>query len=352
MICLVFSVGILGAQQINPQLTVKKSCALGIGYFQRNPAMANETAWDKIQKAADIVYIQRNWKESKNPGNKGFYESVAEDIAIARSKGLKIYLALEALSVGRDKLELPDGLRGDFSDSEIKKAYLSLVRKAAEDFKPDFFVLNVEVNLYKKFNPQDYAAYKDLYPEAYRAVKEVSPDTQTSVSISYEDFNGKNCFDEADKNIFRGFLADFEQNSDILAVSVYPFCYSRPAAIPDNFFTDLANFSSLPLFISETGWMSKSFPLILFISFKSSPKAQAEYVKRLYKLAENAEIAGKQISAINYISLVDPDPLTSKLIRSKYPALSWYCTLALCDMFGKEKPAYLMMKAWKDGSLN
>lgn len=325
---------------------------LGAGYFPLNTAIDNKAAYDKIKDIADVAFIQRHWKESQNPENKDFYATVSDDIAIARNRGLKIYLALEALSALRDKIELPEGLSGDFSDNQVRQAYLNLIRKVAAGFKPDFFILNVEINMYKKYNPKDYLAYKDFYPQAYQAVKELSPGTKVSVSITYADYDEKNCIDAADKSIFKQFVADFEKNSDMLAVSVYPFCYFKPSAIPVNFFSEIANFSTLPLFIAETGWMSKSFSLSFFFTFKSSPKTQAEYIDRLYKLTEDARAKNKEVSVVNYVGIIDPGKIVCKMIKSKFPVLGWYCSLCLLDMRGKEKPAYLMMKAWKNRNLN
>ncbi|TAK35112.1 MAG: hypothetical protein EPO21_07305 [Chloroflexota bacterium] len=344
---------------LSPQLPIDVADAaqnpydLGLGYFQNNVGLSDDAAWLQAKDAAHLALIQRNWQEAANPGGASYYDAVASQVSLARSNGLKIYLGLDVLSGDRTTLQLPAALRGltgGFSNSQIRSAYVDLVRKVAADFQPQYFVIAVEVNMYKGSNSTDYNAYKSLYATAYKAIKSVSPQTKVAASLLYSDFNGVNCIDSSDKTRFKGHVADFNnrQNvSDIFAVSTYPFCYFTPAAIPSTFLSELARFSSRPLFISETGWISDSYQITPTVTFQSDPATQAAYVDRLSQLTDYARGRGYKVSAVTYISLVDPDSAYCALIQQITPQNGWYCVLSLLDAQADQKPAFGRMKLWK-----
>ncbi len=299
---------------------------LGIGYFPLNPIYDSNSAWTKASQVADIAYIQRHWKEDSNPDKKDFLNTLENDVKVAKSKGMEIYLAFEVLSPERESLELPSGLSGDFSNENVKQAYLDMVKNVAKTYKPDYFILNVEINLHKQHNPIDYDNYKAVYEEAYDIVKSVSSKTLVAISLSYQDFNGKDCFDSEDTLTFGSFVQDFPKQ-DIFAVSTYPLCYGNPKNIPSDLFTRLNVLSEKPLFISEIGYPSESF-----FGIKSNENIQAEFVEKIKSL-EGAEI-------INYVSLIDPSEAVCDLIVQASPSLAWYCSLSLIDEDGNEKEGF------------
>jgi len=302
----------------------------GIGYFPLNPIYDSNAAWTKANQVADIAYIQRHWKEDTNPDGKDFFNTLENDVKVARSKGMEIYIAFEVLSPERESLELPSGLNGDFSDGEIKKEYVNIVEKVAKEYKPEYFILNVEVNLYKQYNLQDYETYKSVYEEAYDIVKSVSPNTQVAVSLVYLDFNNKDCFDSEDTLTFSSFVQDFPKQ-DIFAVSMYPLCYGSPKNIPSDLFTRLNTLSEKPLFISEIGYPSESF-----FGIESDEKTQADFVSKIKSL-DGAKV-------INYVSLIDPSEAVCDLIVQASPSLAWYCSLSLIDEDGVEKEGFEVLK--------
>ena len=324
---------------------------LGVGYFALNSSHLNNSneAWEKANDIAHVAFIQRHWKESLNKNGMNFHDAVGEEVTAARNKGMEVYVAFEVLSTDRSTLELPTGLAGNFNNVGVRAAYIEMVRGVAADFKPEYFILNVEINRYRYYsqNTADYNAYKSLYSDAYDAVKSVSGNTYVSTSITYEDIDGANCIDANDKAIFQAFVADFSAKSDILAVSTYPFCYFDPNAIPENFLNEIAGFDNVPLFIAETGWMSQEFELAPGFMFPASEQAQANYINRLHILADYTISQGKVISTINYVSIIDmEDSLCNQLPSS----LSWYCTLSLIDKNGVDKPALSTMQSWKNSN--
>ena len=325
---------------------------LGVGYFsQNNAGVTPDMAWSKATESAHVASIQKHWAESYNSASQDYINAVATDVNVARSKGLKIYLAMEVLSGDRKTVVLPNALQeqsSGFNNSTIQNYYIDLVKNTANIYHPDYFIINIEINMYKQYDLKDYNAYKSkVYSKAYNAIKQVSPQTQVAVSLVYSDYNNANCIDNSDLAQFRGYVADFNNRTnkeDMLGVSTYPFCYLNPSNIPQNFIDQIAGFySSIPLFISETGWISQSFSVV-----NSDPQIQAAYIDKLSEMVEYARSNGKNINSINYISIVDMDDNYCALVQSVAPQNGWLCYLSLMYPDFTEKPAFGKMRDWKN----
>ena len=320
---------------------------LAIGYFPLSQALSRDQAFAKVKEVADVVLIQRHWQESSNEGGLDFHAAAGAAVAAARVAGLQVYLALEPLSVNRDRVELPAGLTGDFGTPAVRTAYVDLVTRVAADYRPDYFLINIEVNRYRNRNPTDYRNYLSLFRVAYAAIKGVSPGTRVAASLSYEDVNGTDCFDAEDRDHFEGALAELGQQ-DFAAISLYPFCYFQPARIPESLLHEITQSTPLPILISETAWVSESFPVTDQFTFESSPQMQSEYVDKLAALVRYAVDHGRAVAGVVYVSLIDMDAATCDLLTRVNPSLSWYCSLSLLDREGAAKPAFGALEAWHD----
>ncbi|MBS1954324.1 MAG: glycosyl hydrolase 53 family protein [Cyanobacteria bacterium SZAS-4] len=326
----------------------KRTFGLGLQLQSTERSESINKSYERIKDAAEISYMQRNWDEWQNSHAISY-----DEVPFARSKGLKIYVALDLLSYDnpRANLLLANKKTGLFSDAKVKADYLALVQEIATRCKPDYFILLVEANLYKDKNPADYQAFKRLYPEAVALVRRYSPATKLGVSITYGDHNGHDGLDAEDDAYFKNCVTDFDENSDMLSVSTYPFFYLSPRTIPTDFLNRMASFSKKSLFVSETSWVSEPFDIDLpggkKFKFQSNPETQAEYLRKLEESADNALLQKRKIEAINFVSLNDPKPLSVSVFKMINPKFAWFCSLALSENSGKPKPAYEFMKAWK-----
>lgn len=292
--------------------------------------------------------MQRSWDEWLNQRATSF-----DEIPLARSKGLKIYAALDLLSYDdpRANLILANKKFALFSNPKVKADYLALVQEIAARCKPDYLILLVEANLYKDKNPVDYQAFCKIYPEAVALVKTYSPSTKVGVSITYGDHNNRNSIDAEDDAYFQKCVADFENHSDLLPVSTYPFFFLSPDLIPTDFLSRMASFSKKPLFLTETSWVSEPFDLTspqgTNVTFKSSPEEQCRFYQKMASCANYAISQNRKIEGINFISLNDPRPTSVAIFKVINRQFAWFCSLAVSDNDGKPKPAYLFMKQWK-----
>lgn len=344
----------------------QRNFKLGLAYVTANrQVLSIDTAYNKIADAAEIAYIQGSWPEWES----GMFDN---DIQIARRKGLKIYLALDFLGyvpVARATIALPPSLKASlgtdtatFMAPGLPEAYTTFVKQLVRKYSPDYFVPMVEINLHKGPRPGSYSNFVQLYPQLYRDIKTLSPSTLVGPSITYGDNASPSGFGPEDRNAFKTFLADFEANSDINAVSMYPAALFptatgnplvldlHPETIPDIFLSELAGFSKNPLFIAENSWDSQGFSVpvgTLTLSFNTTQQDQKNYVYRLAQSAKTAQDSGKRIAAINFTSLIDPTPAVTALLIQSAPQLEWFCYLGFFDGSGVGKPAFSALKEWK-----
>jgi hypothetical protein len=339
--------GNAAAPSLDPPARRAEQIGLAVG---ANRSLDMAAAYDKIARVADVAVISGGWDDWVRTNY------FADDIAMARSRGMPVYLYLDVLNYSptpREQIEIPDfvGVQGGFDNPAVRDAYLNLVTSIAWEVKPEYFVVLVESNMHKASNPTSYAAYKDFYPDVYAAVKSVSPSSKVAVSNVYS------AKDEAGKREFGQDVADMDQYSDLLAVSTYPLftltdATRRPRArqIPDNFLAQLAGYSSHPLSIAETSWPSQRFGVpagFLRRTIETSPVEQADYVAKLARSAQLAQNQGVTVDTINFIALMDAPKQACNLVVLAAPDFEWFCSLGIMDPDGTDKPAAARLAAWK-----
>ena len=320
---------------------------LGIGYFDLNPILSLDNAVDSIKNIAHGLFIQKHWQEIQNNDNKAIVDALYDVVTIGRNNNLDIYIALEFLSADRKELELPSGLSGDFTDEMIQNEYIKVVKDIASNYNPKYFILNVEIDMYKNYNLSSYEAYKDVFSRAYDEIKAINKEINIAVSLTLQDFNNLQCIDEDDINYLVDRANDFPKQ-DMIGISIYPSCFFVPNSIPDNFLNDIASKFNKALFITETGWISKSVDVTDSFTLTSDEKTQSDYIIKLEQMANYIIEHGNNIMAINYISLIDPSEEVCNSIVADYPQFYWYCILSLIDKDGNYKSAYNSFKEWKN----
>jgi hypothetical protein len=212
----------------------------------------------------EIVLIQRTppWQDflpGADVGEDTAKTTASEKQAVADGH-LRLFFAIDPTdgSTGRDRLAgLPASLSGrNFSDPDIRAAFVSYARYVALNYKPAYLALGVEINLYYDKNKEELDDFKSLYAEAYDEVKKISPDTQVTVTFQYEDLQGILPTEDqhfADWPLLRA----FDPRLDFMAISTYPsFAFATAAAIPENYYTQLRAFTDRPIAIAEMGYSS------------------------------------------------------------------------------------------------
>jgi len=240
--------------------------------FSTVPRALNAAAYaDTFKLAAqngELVLIQRTPKWSEFlPGaavSDDTTQTTASEKKSISDRGLQLFFAIDPTdgATGRDRLaDLPSPLFGqNFGDAGVRAAFLSYAQYVALNYRPAYLALGVEMNEYYEKNKADFENYKTLYAEAYDAVKQISPETQVTVTFQYEDLLG--ILPTTDKHYpDYQLLRSFDPRLDIMTISTYPnLAFASPAAIPDNYYTQLSVFTKRPIAIAAMGYSSASSP--------------------------------------------------------------------------------------------
>ena len=209
-----------------------------------------------------------------------------------------------------------------------KESYIRNAASFAEEHKPEYLGLGIEVNIMHAKSPQDFEEFAELYDEAYDAIKEKSPNTKVFTVFQLEHmkgldgglFGGENNPEDAQWS-----LIDRFPKSDAVAFTTYPcFIYKHPSEIPENYYSEIRSHTSKPILFTESGWFREGPE-----GWESSPEEQAEFITLFFELAEPLE---PEIMVWSF--LYDQE--------IQYP----FNTMGLLSADEETSPAY---EAWKEG---
>ncbi len=169
----------------------------------------------------------------------------------------------------------------DFSSPDVRQALRLQALIVAQEAKPTYLSLGVEVNGYYESNPADFANFVSLHKEIYDEIKAVSPDTVVMASFNLEAIQGLlagvNDFSNHGPQWF--ILDMFSPKIDAVAFSTLPFpVYYDPLQIPDDYLSRIQEHTALPIVLSEVGWHSNE-------DSNSNQTRQREYLARMIRLA-------------------------------------------------------------------
>ncbi len=308
----------MGISSLPPELTEKS--------YERTFALA---------AAGDLILIQRvpPWEEmlSGNLSN-DTVQSTRRETELARQFGLRVFVAIDPTDPAQGRAQLaalPPELRGaGFGDANVQRAFIAYASYVAQNYRPDYFALGVEINGYQRANPKDFERFVQLYHEAYRAVKQISPNTLVFPTFQLEELQGLLPTDNPQPA--QWFVIDrFEPDLDLLAVSTYPStAYRSLDQVPPSYLAQLSTYTHRRIAIAGTGYPSAaSAP-------NATPSAadQASYVQRILDSAQ-------QLSMPFVVWFVSQDPTYTSA-----PPLDQLQSMGLRAQDGSPKPAW---QVWK-----
>jgi hypothetical protein len=238
---------------------------LGLSSVPQNPTDESyRLAFEFAASAGEVILVQRAppWPEFV-PG--GQISERTERLTrferdLAREFDLRLFLAIDPTDpADRGRLAgLPDNLRGrDFSDGNVRSAFISYAKYLALNYKPAYLALGVEVDMF--FNRRGDAAFRNfqsLYFEAYDAVKSVSPNTVAFPTFQYENVQGLLLTGEPTQPTW-ALVPRFEPKIDAVAVSSFPgFTYGSIERLPADYYASLRARFDKPLILASIGWTS------------------------------------------------------------------------------------------------
>ncbi|OGC01397.1 hypothetical protein A2V82_12770 [candidate division KSB1 bacterium RBG_16_48_16] len=228
-------------------------------------------------------------------------------------------------------LNVPGNQTNDWTNTEAKNLFLSMLVDFATIYKPPFVFLGNENDFYYEQNPADYANWISYYNSAYDAIKATSSATLVGPVFNFEHMAGAGVLNGWTTPYWGALDAHDLGKIDIVGVTVYPwFNYASARSVPSNYLDPLASrINSKPIAITETGWPAENLAG-LNPTWETSEAAQVAYLLQLSAMPE-----GKNIRMVNWLFLyqmADPggSPLEWKLFGS----------VSIRDGSGKKRTVY------------
>jgi hypothetical protein len=168
----------------------------------------------------------------------------------------------------------------------LRSAFVAEAKYIALNYRPAYLALGIEVNATYERNPTQYARFLDGYREAYLAAKSASPETLIFPTFEYEQLIGVIPW-EAPHPPRWDLLKDFDQKSDLFAVSTYPsFAFGVARKVPPEYYRQAREHTRLPIAFASVGYASG--PGRDGVNSSTAPE-QRRFLQRL--LAEADELA-------------------------------------------------------------
>ena len=207
-----------------------------------------------------------------------------------RAKNLKIWIFIDpenGLNRSSDADELVAAGQS-IANPPIQLLYRAYVRAMDSLLHPDHMGLALETNLIRGIAPDSvYQGVKQAANAAAKDLKSMDPSLKLSMSVQAEYAWGK-----FTGGTYLGTSRDFEDFPFIqeLGISSYPYIvFNQPADIPLNYYSILTQGKSLPEFVSEGGWTSKSIIGPSGNVLNGSPQLQSIYIRRQSQLLDQAK---------------------------------------------------------------
>lgn len=222
--------------------------------------------WEAFASNADV---ERSAETTPN------LDSADYATAMARQHGTRVLIAIDPLASDRRSI-LPEA-GGSFADTRVRQAFRAYAVRLAGDYQPDDMAIGSEINIYTSSHPEDAANLLSLIRETISAVRKVSPGTRLTASFQFEALVGL-----ADGTPQWKTLAALEPDLDAIGITTYPGpWFGNPAAIPDDYYRQLADHTAKPILITESGWPSSGI---------GSPASQQAYLDRLVGLTDGLDV--------------------------------------------------------------
>lgn len=302
------------------------------------PANATGDAYEEAFKLAgqlgEVVLIQRAPPWSDFVPN-GSISNRTERLTrlekdLARRNNLKLFLAVDPTDpADRGRMaSVPSSLSGkDFSDGNLRSAFISYSKYLALNYKPAYMAVGVEVDLfYTAKGDAAFRNFQSVYFEAYDAIKSESEDTVVFPTFQYENMNG--ILRQDSRQPLWGLLARFEPKIDMVALSSFPnSVYPVVSQLPADYYTALKSRTSKPIALTSVGWSSATRPGDIGAEGVAE---QTEYVTRLlgqsesidarmvlWYLGQDRKLDGGVPDALSGMGLFDADA------KQKQSGLTW-----------------------------
>lgn len=282
-----------------------------------------EVPWDSLYAGkSPASYINNNFTGLVN-----FY----------RSKNLEIWIAIDpqnGLDRTSDAVELKK-MGKSIADAEVQQRYQLFVLAMDSMLKPAHIGLAMETNLIRLAAPAPiYNGVKKAANDAAQALKQRKSTAKLSVSVQAETAWGR----LQRTNSYIGVEQDFTDFPFVeeMGISSYPyFGFSDPENIPNNYYTQLLNNRTMPVYVAEGGWATTSFTAPNAFNVNGSEKIQEAYFRKHHTILNQAK-------ALAWFQLVFTDIDVSALPSQIDPSIVNFASLGLVTTNFTPKSSFIV----------
>jgi len=208
-----------------------------------------------------------------------------------RAKGLHVVFTVDATDGLNRAAEAPElvTIGRSITDTAVQRLYREWVFAVAQKIQPDYLGLAAETNLIRAAAPDSvYQAVVTMTNAVAAQIKAASLPSKLYVSVQVEVAWGRLGVAPGPYQGIAQDLTDFPF-ADALGLSSYPYLagFAVPESIPLDYYSRIAQESSLPVLVVEGGWPSVSVDTLL-----STPAEQARYIDRQMRLLDSAQAKG------------------------------------------------------------
>jgi hypothetical protein len=291
------------------------------------------TAIDLWSRRADaaILSVEIPWADLLRGIDPETYVTVVQ-VPLAnyyRSKGHQIWVYLDPAN-GLNRAGESDALVAagrSLTEPAIQQLFRRYAVAMDTQLRPEHMGLALETNLIRGLSPAPlYDAVRQVANDAAADVRQRDPVVKLSVSVQVDYAWGR-----FDGSGFHGVATDFADFPFLqeLGLSSYGYLagYAEPEELPLDYYTRLLGGRTLPLMVTEGGWMSTSLGGIA-----SSPDEQRRYIVRQLQILDTAQ-------AISVFQLTFTDLDLAAISPPPGSNLPLFAYLGLVDVNLNPKPA-------------
>jgi hypothetical protein len=206
-----------------------------------------------------------------------------------RAKGLDVVFTVDVTDGLNRAAEAPELVAAgrSITDTAVQRMYVEWTYAVATRVRPSYLGLAAETNLIRVLAPDSvYQAVVTMTNAVATQIKAASLPSKLFVSVQVETAWGR-----LPPGPYVGIaqdLADFPFMESI-GLSSYPYLagFAEPESLPLNYYSRIAQGTTLPVLVVEGGWASVSLDSIV-----SSPAEQARFIRRQERLLDSATAVG------------------------------------------------------------
>jgi len=248
-----------------------------------------------------------------------------------RSKGLDIVFTVDATDGLNRAAEAPELVAAgrSITDTMVQRLYREWTYAVAQKVRPRYLGLVAETNLIRAAAPASvYQALVTMTNAVATQIKNAGLPSTLYVSVQVEVAWGHL---SSPAGPYAGIAQDLSDFPFVQAIglSSYPYIvgYADPEAVPDDYYSRIADEAALPVLVVEGGWPSIGVGAVV-----SNPAEQARYIRREVQLLDRA-------NGIGLFQLTFYDLDVTGMTVPPGSSLPLFTHLGLADSASNPKPA-------------